>query len=72
MKTNKSFSKNQDRQISQILINLRLADRATQKQLRERLRKEFGFYISAFTSSKKGFSIEDYRSLKEKGIIKIC
>ncbi|WP_196488055.1 hypothetical protein [Burkholderia pseudomultivorans] len=57
--------------VRDLLRMVRAADRTIQKALRERLRKETGFYISDFTKSNRGFEVDDSDELTKHGTIEI-
>ena len=63
MKGKNEFTKNETETIKSLLINVRQSDHKTQKLLRNELRDVHSFYISDFTNSKKGFSVEDFENL---------
>ena len=65
------FTIKEEIEIKRLLLKLREASKANQKIIRGNLRKKLNFYISRFTSSKKGFTLDDFQDLKMKGIIKI-
>lgn len=71
MKGKRIFSTGQDKEIMRLLINLRKADRPSQKRIRDTLRDVLGFYITDFTRSSKGFTVDDYTQLKKTGEITI-
>jgi len=72
MKKGKSeFTPEEEERIIILLSILRDATREKQKQIRRKLRKNYGFYISNFTSSKKGFTKTDFEDLKKKRVVTI-
>lgn len=72
MKGSNVFSKAQEAGIKKLLGNLENAETQNKKKfIRAALRKEYGFYISDFTSSKKGFRLVDFKTLIKNGRIKI-
>ncbi|WP_233810290.1 hypothetical protein [Paraburkholderia sp. HP33-1] len=71
MKGRTVFSASDADRVRALLSQVRDADRDQQKALRDRLRKELGFYISDFTGSNAGFTAADFDSLVIKGTVKI-
>lgn len=69
MKGKRIFSTDQDKEIMHLLVNLRKADRPLQKRIRATLRNVLGFYITDFSRSSKGFTVDDYTQLKKTGDI---
>ena len=70
MKTRKNeFTKDEFRELQNLISKKVLADRDEQKSIRNRIRK-IGFHFSDF-SSKKGYDISDLESLVKSGQIKI-
>ena len=65
------FSPAEADRVRELLRKVREADRTDQKALRDRLRKETGFYISDFTSSNAGFTEAAFDSLVARGAVKI-
>jgi hypothetical protein len=61
------FSQIEAASITSILRQVRRSDREGQKRLRDTLREKHRFYISNFTSSKRGFTAEDFAALIESG-----
>lgn len=72
MKANKTtFTSAEATAIRQILAQVRASNRDQQKKLRAQLRKVYGFYISAFSSSKKGFTNAEFDELVKEGRISV-
>lgn len=71
MKGKSFFSPAEAERVRELLQKVRSADRDEQKQLRDRLRTDVGFYISDFTRSNTGFTEGDFNNLVERGTIKI-
>ncbi|GMG94617.1 hypothetical protein ACUXAV_006134 [Cupriavidus metallidurans] len=71
MKGKSVFSPAEAELVRELLHKVRRADRDEQKKLRNRLRKDVGFYISDFTRSNAGFTEAYFNSLVERGTIKI-
>ncbi len=71
MKGKNVFSGAEAERIRELLGEVRRADADEQKGLRNRLRKEVGFYITDFTSSSAGFTAADFDSLVKQGLIMI-
>lgn len=57
--------------IKRLLQAIRRADRDTQKTLRGRLRRQFDFYISDFSSDSQGFVASDVDQLVRRGVITV-
>jgi|GEM_PF-2152079 len=71
MKGKNTFTKKETMQIKSSLKDLRTAGRDSQKDIRAYLRNTFKFYISDFTSSNSGFTVEDFEKLVADKIITI-
>ncbi|RWA45668.1 hypothetical protein AU476_01135 [Cupriavidus sp. UYMSc13B] len=71
MRGKSTFSQAEAERVRELLRRVRRADRDEQKQIRDRLRIDVGFYISDFTRSNAGFTAADFDSLVECGTIKI-
>jgi hypothetical protein len=71
MKGKNVFSLAEADHVRDLLRKVRAADRTAQKTLRDRLRKETGFYISDFTKSNRGFAVDDFDKLEKCGMIKV-
>ncbi|MDE0303298.1 MAG: hypothetical protein OXI87_00215 [Albidovulum sp.] len=65
------FSAAEANAIRAVLRELRSANRSDQKKLRDILRNQYGFYISDFATSGKGFSEADFNALLEEGAINV-
>ena len=65
------FSREEADEIRKVLKKCREADREIQKDLRSYLRRKLGFYISDYTSSKKGLTPEDFDKLIEDGRVEV-
>ncbi len=70
MKGSRRFSHETAQQIRTLLADVRRADRATQKNLRQRIRK-LDFYISDFNRPIAGFRPDDFDELVRAGKIEI-
>ena len=70
-KVKDTFSQKEATDIKAILSTLHTLPREEQKTVREGLRSKFNFYISDFTSSKKGFTDKDFDNCITQGKIKI-
>lgn len=71
MKGKKSFSAAHAHGIRSQLEELRRADRATQKKIRKSLRKDYGFYITDFDNTYKGFCPVDFDAFVACGEITV-
>jgi hypothetical protein len=67
----KTYSQKEADEIRLILSKIRIASRDEQKKLRDYLRENLNFYISDYTSSKEGFTVEDFDNLIRQRKIKI-
>ena len=66
-----SFSRPELEAIKRLVQEIRRADRARQKSLRARLRREFDFYISDFSTDQRGFVASDIDVLLRRGTIMV-
>jgi len=57
--------------IKALLRDVRRADRSRQKTLRNKLRNQFGFYISDFVHDQQGFTASDVDALVRRGTITV-
>lgn len=71
MRGKSDFSAADANAIRAVLQKLRSANRSNQKKLRNILRNQYGFYITDFDASGKGFSEADFNSLLDKGVINV-
>ena len=71
MKGKRRFSRYEAQHIRELLVTLREEERNIQKRLRGQLRKKYGFYISDFEGSGRGFSRSDFDALVSDGVIEI-
>ena len=56
-------------EIRAMLVRIRKGGRNIQMRLRRRLRKEFGFYVTGFDASCRGFTRNDLELLVSSGLI---
>lgn len=56
--------------IEKTLFDIRRSERKEQKASRDKLRG-MGFFISDYTTSKKGFTVAHFRDLIKEGTVKI-
>ena len=69
MKGKATFTHDEQDAVRSLLRRIRRSPREEQKRLRDVLRDERRFYISDFTSSKAGFTAEDFDALLTSGQI---
>ena len=69
MKGENTFTKSESKEIKDHLHACRDAGRDAQKSIRAHLRLKYNFYITDYTSSKKGFTPEDSDHLVQQGEI---
>ena len=72
MEEKQCFSKIQARQIRALLDEKCEAERSKQKVIRDKLRREYRFYITDFDTSYSGFTSAKFDQLIENGNICIC
>lgn len=70
MKGKRTFTKHEEKQLLKLIAEKVITERSQQKHIRQQMR-DIGFYISDFTSSKQGFNLDDFKTLKKTGQIKI-
>ena len=70
MKGENSFTKSQITAITLLINKKVLATKEEQKKIRDKIRKEYKFYFSDF-SSKKGYTVADLNELINSGRIKV-
>ncbi|WCT13477.1 hypothetical protein [Mucilaginibacter jinjuensis] len=68
-KGKRSFIAVQALEIKELLHKIRLSKRDEQKMYRNKLRKDYKFYICEFTTSNNGFTPDDFDNLVNAGII---
>lgn len=71
MRGRAKFSRAEVQEIGAILVRIRNGDRNTQKRLRNRLRKSYGFYITDFDETRRGFTRNDLEMLVSSGVIEV-
>ena len=71
MRGRRKFSGAEIGEIRAILVRIRKGGRNTQKRLRHRLRKAYGFYITDFDQSRRGFTRNDLDLLVSSRAIEI-
>ena len=71
MKGRYIFTRQENREIKKLLSVLRDSKREVQKKIRKILREKCYFYISDFTLSNIGFTVNDYNHLKNSGRISV-
>ncbi len=69
MKGRNKFSDLQAKAIRTLLQKIRSASRQDQKMLRRSLRQRYGFFISDFSTSGRGFSEDDFNERVREGVI---
>jgi hypothetical protein len=65
------FSRASAARIRGLLGELRVAERARQKRLRDEIRG-IGFYISDWERDATGFTVSDFDELVDQGRVRIC
>ena len=70
MKGNSKFSNSEVKAIKELTVEKVHASSNEQKAIRNRIRK-LGFYYSDFSSSKHGYTTEDFDEIVKSGRIKI-
>jgi hypothetical protein len=71
MNGEKEFTIKEAAIIKQLLATIRKSDREIQKLIRNELRLVHRFYISDFTTSRKGFTPNDFEGLVKSKVITI-
>lgn len=71
MKDRNVFASEEAVEIRRLLQRKVRSPSQDQKKFRGRLRKDFGFYISDFDSSRSGFGPDDFDRLIEHGVIQV-
>lgn len=66
-----AFTSAEAERIRNALHELRAADRDRQKSIRASLRRTYGFYITNFDCSRKGFTVADFDYLVASGEISV-
>ena len=69
MKGKNVFTEDEDLRLESLIEQKQGKSKSEQTKIRNRIR-DIGFYYSDF-SSKKGYTVEDYRKLKRDGVITI-
>lgn len=70
MKGKNTFTKNESELIKKLIAEKVISSKNKQKGIRSNIRK-IGFYYSDYSSSKHGYTVEDFENLVKSGNIKI-